>query len=106
LSLYELQRYDEALDSIKAAYAIDSSVGEVNEAYRKIHTACKEEKEKNKELYKSMFNNSPKKEATAEGELQEVQVEESGLSTALMWGGLAVAVAAAAVLGFKAWFKK
>lgn len=57
LCLFELNRLEEAYQCIKDAYAIDSSVGEVNDAYRKIHTAYKEEKEANKKMYKSMFGN-------------------------------------------------
>lgn len=55
LCLFELNRLEEAYQSIKDAFAIDNTVGEVNEAYRKIHAAYKAEKEANKKLYKSMF---------------------------------------------------
>jgi hypothetical protein len=57
LCLFEMNRLEEAYACIKDAYSIDATVGEVNDAYKKIHTAYKAEKEEKKQLYKSMFGN-------------------------------------------------
>lgn len=97
--MQELSRFEEAYESIKLAYAIDSTVGEVNEAYKRIHKAWKDERDQKKVMYKSMFSAKDDKKPTQQ------PAEEQGFG-AFVWGGLLAIAATAAVVGARAWLKR
>lgn len=74
-------------------------MGEVNETYRKIVAAYKEEKEAKKKLYKSMFGNKEEPAASGEGSSELIP---AGKETAAKssWGFFAVAaISLAAIAG-------